>query len=428
MDSSPRGPKARIVASVVLVLFLLAAGFAGFRLFASMKKKPEQGATARPRTVVRTEVAARTDFRERIRAFGRARPLRAAEVSAEVTGTVLWISPMLEAGETVDAGVELVRIDRRDFEQAEAAAEARRKQAVAAVSRLEGDATSLGRRLAIARADLDVARRELTRVGGLVTGGVLTKSDLDRQQLSASLKEQEVLTLESQEASTRQELVRAAAEVQAAAAALARASLDLSRTVVASPWAGRIEARRVNAGVRVAPGTVLFAMVDLARVEVPLAIPASQHGEVRPGSVVELDSGGGRLRGLTVVRVSPVVDPADRTFWAYVVVTGNPGANPLAPGAFVTADVEGTLHAGVIAVPRIALVSGKLYLAEPDGTGEAVVRERQPGVRRLLPEVALIDEGLAEGERIIVTNLEQIADGSRVLLAPDGASGEAAGR
>jgi RND family efflux transporter MFP subunit len=417
------------VASVVLVFLFLGAGFAGFKALAALRRSPEQGATARPRTVVRTEVAKRSDFRERIRAFGRARPLRMAEVSAEVTGTILWVSPALEAGAAVEAGVELVRIDRRDSEQAEAAADARRKQAESAVTRLTGDLESLGRRLAFLRDDLEAAHRELERVEGLTTSGVLTKSDLDRQRLSTSQKEQEVLTLENQEAAARQELARARAEVDAAAAALARASLDLSRATVASPWAGRIEARHVSPGARVAPGTPLFAMVDLARVEVPLAIPAAHHGEVVPGGVVELDpgAGGGKvLRGLTVVRVSPVVESADRTFFAFVVVEGEPGANPLAPGTFVTAVVDGALHEGVFAVPRIALVAGKLYLAEPAGEGEAVVRERTPVVRRLLPEVVLVEEGLADGERIIVTNLEQIAGGSRVLLAPDESVGEAA--
>jgi hypothetical protein len=44
-------------------------------------------------------------------------------------------------------------------------------------------------------------------------------------------------------------------------------------------------------------------------------------------------------------------------------------------------------------------------------------------VSRLLPEVALVGEGVAEGELVVVTNLEQIADGARVLLVRESGEG-----
>ena len=41
------------------------------------------------------------------------------------------------------------------------------------------------------------------------------------------------------------------------------------------------------------------------------------------------------------------------------------------------------------------------------------------GTTGLLPDVVLIRSGVQPGEQIVVTNLEQIADGSRVLLVVD---------
>ena len=48
----------------------------------------------------------------------------------------------------------------------------------------------------------------------------------------------------------------------------------------------------------------------------------------------------------------------------------------------------------------------------------AVVRERTPTVTRWLADIALVGAGVAEDEEIVVTGLEQLADGTRVRIAP----------
>ena len=56
--------------------------------------------------------------------------------------------------------------------------------------------------------------------------------------------------------------------------------------------------------------------------------------------------------------------------------------------------------------------------------GEALIDERTPEIERLLPERALVKGGLQDGELVVVTNLEQIADGSRVQLVESAGEGE----
>jgi RND family efflux transporter MFP subunit len=411
----------RAIVSVILIVLFLALGAAALFALISLKEKPDRVADVPPRTAVRVVVAEKGPYREILEGYGSARAIRASEVAAEVSGTVRWLSPTLEAGAVVTAGDELVRLDPRDFRERVSSAEARAKQAAAAVKRLRVDIDSLERRLAMAREDLDAASRELDRVRGLVEDGVETKSAQDRQLSARSAKERIVAELEWREAAARNDLIGAEAEVEAASAALAQAKNDLARTTVAAPYSGRIEARSASLGARVGPGTPLFRMVDLSRVEVPVALGASRYGEVAVGAraAIRLTEGGPVVWRGPVARVSPSVNSLDRTFLAYLEVSGDAADAPVPPGAFVLAEIEGLLHEGVIALPRAAFVEEVVYVADP-ADGEAVIREVRPEVFRTLPNVALVTGGVEPGDRVVVTSLEQIAAGSRVILVDDG--------
>lgn len=417
----PDNLKFRILVSAALVILFLLVGAGAFAALRSMKKQPKQVDRTAPLTVVRVQVAERATYRETLRGYGRARALRAADLSAEVAGVVSWISPDFESGNAVEKGAELLRLDRREYETALASAVARRAQSAASAARSEVTLENTDRRLVLARKDLEAAERELVRVQGLADGEVLTKSDLDRQRISKSLSEKEVVSLESQRASTEQELVSAKAEIEAADAAIERTKLDLERTTVRAPFAGRIEARFVSLGTRIAPGTKVGHLVDLSRVEVPVALGASHFGDVAPGSKASIRIGQSpeTVWEGTVARVSPVVSDVDRTFSAYLVVTGTPLANPVPPGAFTLAFIEGRENHDVIPVPRSAFVGETVFLATEGGDGVHTVRTCRPEVSRLLPSVALVTGGLEPGSRVVLTNLEQVAAGSRVKIADE---------
>ncbi len=412
----------RIIVSLVLVLVFLAAGGGMFFFFVEMTKKAIRAPGTPPRTAVKVIVAKRGPYREVLSGYGRARALRETKIGAEVGGVVRWVSRALEAGVAVDKDEELVYIDPRDYERALESAEARLSQAETSITRLKSDLASIARRLTLTCEDLEASQRELDRVKELAEEGVVTRSELDRQRISTSLTEKQLLTLEASESSTTQELARSEAEIKAATAARNRAKLDLERTVVRAPYAGRILNRMARVGAQVAPGAALFEIVDLSRIEIPVALGASQFGEVRPGAGawIRLTEGGEVVWKGKVARVSPTVRTADRTFLVYLVIESGAGETPpVAPGAFVIARVGGLVHEGVIPIPRAAFVGHRIYLARRAEDGEAVIEELIPAVERLLPEEALIRTGLTEGDLVVITNLEQIADGSRVQIVDE---------
>ena len=415
----------RVAVSLILIPVFVLVGLLIFGALLSLKKRPARVADAPPRTAVRLMVAERGPSREVLRGYGSARALRASEVGAEITGVVASIAAELEAGASVEKDAELVRLDRRDFLERVSSAKARAKQAQAASEGLRLDIDSMTRRLALAKEDLDAATRELDRIQGLVDEGVETRSALDRQVSAKSTKERIVAELEWREASARKDLVGAEAEIDAASSALAQAENDLGRTVVRAPYGGRIVTRYAALGSRVAPGSPLFRIVDLSRVEVPVALGASHYGEVSIGARarVRLTEGGPVVWEGAVARVSPSVRAEDRTFLVYLEVVATSGDAPVPPGAFVTAEIEGILHEDVFALPRVAFLADHVYLADPSADGEAVIREVRPEVLRLLPDAAIVTKGIEPGDRVVVTSLEQIAAGSRVVLVDAGTEG-----
>lgn len=412
----------RIVLSIVLVGVLLVAGATTMRRLIASRPRPSKAATVALPIAVRVVPVARTSYREVITGYGRARALRATTVASEVAGLVTWVDPGLEAGVAVESGQELVRLDDRDLVQALASARARLERNAAEAVRLEAELDAARRRLEVAGDELAAARREHDRIRNLEGRAVVTQSDLDRQSMQTALREAAVVELEGRIASFAAQIDRTKADTRDLEAVLEKARLDLGRTTIRAPFAGHVEARHVARGGRVAAGTALFDLVDTARLEIPVAVPASHYGSVVVGTAarVRVTNGVAHEWAGTVARVSPSIRAEDRTFFAYIEVENGAEGARLPPGAFTVAHVDGPVHEDVYVLPRTAFVAERVYVAE-----EGVARSRLPVVRVELPEAVIASGGLAPGELLIVSNLEEVADGSRVSAVD--ASGEAEG-
>ena len=429
----------RTITSVVVGALLLAAGMAGFQRLSALKKESERSIGGAGLPVVRVETAERSAYTETVRGYGRARALRLTDVPSEVATVVTYVSPALEAGAAIDSSTDesstgttngggaeddnlpvLVRLDARDLKDAKERASLERDAAQADVKRFTQLGESLAERLVVSKEEVATARREYERIEKLVPK-TLPQSDLDRQQLQVSLRRLQVLDLESRIEENGHALEAAKARLEALAKAADIAERNLERAVIRAPFPGRIVDRHVQLGDHVQPGEPLFRIVDLSRVEVPVALPAGRYGDVRVGSPARLTHArtGEELWTGTVARVAPDINTSERTFFAFLVVEGTPTANPITPGSHVLAEIEGRTYENVIAIPRRALLGDIAYVAKPTPEGPSLIEERHPILVRLLPGEALVVGGLEAGDRYLVTNLESVAAGSRVRIAGD---------
>jgi len=223
---------------------------------------------------------------------------------------------------------------------------------------------------------------------------------------------------------TQQTLIASKARLAAAEARVRATTLLVTDTRALSPTTGVVAQRMVENGEHVARGASMFTVVRSDVLELAAAVPARQANEIRVGQRVHFSAGGRALDG-RVARVSPTIDPANRSITVYVQVPNADGTlkgNSFATGRIVSRAVEGAIVIPTAAI-RQAQGNDKSFVYRLDA-GDAL--ERAPvsvGVVDEAQAVAEIVEGLAPGDRIIVGNVGTLGAGMKVTIAGGGESG-----
>lgn len=384
---------------IFLPLLLVAVGVVATVLIVKARPEVETEAPAPTVPLVRVlEVEPRTVSLD-VQSQGTVEPRTETTLFAEVTAKVVDLAPAFAAGGFFERGDALVRLDRRDFE------------------------------LAVTRARSEVARAEVL---------------LAREEAEADLALREWMDLgNSGEApplvAREPQVAEARAALAAAQATLEQAELNLQRTVVRAPFAGRVRQKQVGIGQFVSPGQPLGQIyaVDYAEVRLPvpdgqlayLELPLAFRGdaEAAAGPAVELSASFGGARHTwqgRIVRTAGEIDPSSRMLSLVARVDDpyargdNPDRPPLAVGLFVEAVIDGRDQPGVVVLPREALRGGDRVLVL-DGKN---LRFRPVQVLRRVGDEVFIGEGLRAGEQVCVSPLEAAVDGMEVRVAEESAS------
>ncbi len=211
-------------------------------------------------------------------------------ITPQTPGTVVAIN--VEDGMRAMAGQVLVQLDPNDakvaYEQAVANLAGTVRQVRGLYSSVDAaEADIAAREVAVAQARADVRRRS-----GLVASGAVSSEELAhaRAQLRAA---EAALSASRGVLSRNRALVDATQvasqpQVQAAAAQLRQAYLNLQRTAIVSPVSGFVARRSVQLGQRVQPGTPLMTVIPLEQVWVEANFKETQLRDMRLGQPVEL--------------------------------------------------------------------------------------------------------------------------------------------
>lgn len=246
------------------------------------------------------------------------------------------------------------------------------------------------------------------------------KADLANAQWSADqaaelLKAGAIPEMERRAA--EQALAAAKARVAAAEARLSTTSQELNDTRVTAPTNGTISVRSIEAGEHVARGAALFTVVRNDVLELEAAVPARFASDVRPSMPVRFSAGGRDLTG-RVARVSPTINPANRSVTVYLQVP-NPGGQ-LKGNTFATGRIVASTLSDVITIPTAAV---RYAQGQADPFVYRIVNEvveHQPIKLGVVDEgtgIAQVTEGLQEGDRIIAGNVGAVGRGVRVRFA-----------
>jgi membrane fusion protein (multidrug efflux system) len=230
-----------------------------------------------------------------------------------------------------------------------------------------------------------------------------------------------------------------AAQISGAQAQLETAQINLAYTEIRAPIDGKISATQVTEGNVVSPTTGTLANIvsqDPMYVLFPIALRAgldlraryARKGGYRAVLIkLRLPDGQIYSQDGNLDYVSPTVAENTDTVTLRGVVpnpllpgmkAGQPGARELTDGEFVTVLLQGVQPIEVLAIPRAAVLSDQQgdYVYVVDNQNKAQVRRIQQG--QSTPSIAVITNGLKEGELVISEGLQRVRPGEAVSPAP----------
>ena len=372
-----------------ILLFAVLAGIGWFiwwRTHADSSKNPRPASMAVETTLARVGPAP-----VELSAMGQVLSLHSVGMHPQVSGTLAAI--YFTEGADVAAGDKLFLIDPAPYK--------------AAVAQSRGQ-------LARDRAALSSARSQYQRLEPLAQKEYVSAQELE---------------------TARDAMAQAQAVVESDVAALEQSQINLDRTLVTAPIAGRTGSLAVKTGNVVAPSdaTPVVVINQLQPVQLDFSIPQSLLGAVQDalargpvlvrvgGEQPEQTFGEGRL-----IFVDNAVNASTGTVRLKAEVD-NRGLH-LWPGAFVTVIVTLKVEQNAVLLPELAVQPGAAgsFVFLIDDTGK--VSLRTVTVARQIGRDVVISDGLKGGEKVVAKAPRNLTPGMTVNASgetkPD-ASGDA---
>ena len=265
---------------------------------------------------------------------------------------------------------------------------------------------------AAARAQLEIAQRQLGNNQALVAQGFISPTALD---LSTS-----------NEAASQ-------ANLQAALAAVELARKARADTSLIAPISGLVAQRLAQPGERLPLDARVLQIVDLSRMELEAAIAPQDLALLRIGASARVQvEGSSEQLAATVVRINPSALPGARSVTAYLRVT--PHAT-LRDGLFARASIA-LDQRSLLAIPASAVrndqarpyalrVEGNIAVRQPLTLGQQGVPADAKLPREDWVEIVA---GLRDGDQVLAASAGLVPDGARLKLPPAAPATAAAAR
>jgi membrane fusion protein, multidrug efflux system len=348
----------------ITALLVAALGFVKFR---QIQTAIAQSASFQPPPdAVTTIVAHEERWPASLNAIGTVAAVQGVTVSADLPGIVDRIA--FESGSTVKARDVLVQLDTRQEQAQLAAAEAQR----------------------------DLTRLNYERMQALIGDDAVSRAEYDR----------------------------AAAEYKQAEARIGEIRATIERKTIRAPFSGLLGIRQVNLGQYLAGGDPVVPLQSLNPIYVNFGVPQQEAAALRPGRRVHVaatDAGGVESTG-RVTAVNAVVDETTRNVQIQATL-----ANPeyrLRPGMFVQTQLLLGTTQTVTALPASAIsyapygdsVFVVTALKAPDGRTYRGVRQQVVKVGAARGDQVAVLSGLKSGDEVVTSGVFKLRNGSAVTV------------
>lgn len=385
---------------LILPIAVLVGAGVGVKIMMDTAPHASRATPQRIARLVETREVWRTQGRAEIHVRGEVMPALEVTITPQVSGKVIEISDQLVPGGYFSAGDTMLVIDDRDYAYT-----------------LEQRRTELARaqaNLVLEKGSQDVAAREYEVLG----------QDLSESDRALVFREPQL------------EIAEAA--VNSAQAMLDDAKLDLERTQVNAPFDSLVVNENVDLGANLNAQAMIARVVGTDRYWVEIAVPQSElrwidlpNGDT-PGSEVIFTHtrvwGPDKSRTGHVIRLLPELTETGKMSRLLVEVDDPMSLKPenaeqprLLVGQSLEAQVLGRNVDNVFSIDREHI--------HDENNVWVVTKENTLSVRQITVafqgrDVALVESGLENGERIITSNVSVVSDGMPVRDAGANASEE----
>lgn len=311
---------------------------------------------------------------------------RASELGFKQAGELAMLH--VDIGDQVERGQVLAELDTASLQ--------------ASLAQAEADVSLAAANLLALEAETQLARQTEARFRSLRDSGHTSAQVYDEQRLALRAKE---------------------AQLSVAAASLSRAKANrlaveiaLREARIHAPFAGRIQARRMDEGAQAGAGQTIFRLVETAHREAHVGIPETMTEALTPGQTYTLRWGEARLQG-RLDALLPEVDAASRTVTAVIELEDE----TIPFGAVVELELSYRVPAAGYWLPLTALTESDrglwgAYVVNGDSNAERRLVE----ILHVEADRAYVRGTLNPGERVIDTGVQRIVPGQAVSMGVGG--------
>jgi HlyD family secretion protein len=359
---------------------------------------------------IQAEAVRQDSVRRAVDVVGTLAAVDEVTISSEADGKVSKISADL--GDRVTAGQLLVQLDNEKQQYTYAQQQASLARTLAQYGAPDSDHlpeledTPDARR---ANADLVQATQAYDRASELFKRTLISQQALDDAKAALTSK-RAIYNSAIQNAKNLR------ANIQASEATMKLAGRQLRDTQIRAPFDGFVQKRLVNMGELVKMQMPVMAIVRLNPLKVTAEIPEKMAPWITAGQAVDLKVDAYQDRTFTgkVSRISPAVNTSTRAFPFEALVPNNDAV--LKPGTFARVHIESGKIDSVLTVPYSALQYrygvNRVFVVI---NGKLALRELAVG-ERVGDRIEVIS-GVKPGERIAITDVDALTDGTAVTVA-----------
>ncbi|UDQ97673.1 HlyD family efflux transporter periplasmic adaptor subunit [Lentisphaerota bacterium WC36G] len=427
---------------IFAILIILSIGYSAYTVLKAQSLKPRSKPQSQSMRVLEGRDVKLNSVMMSLDGFGIVRPLQEICLSSEIKGRIVTKKADLKSGIIVNKGDLLCEIDISDYKEnlMQLEAEIVRLDEETAMKRqtvkdLENEVVQLEK-------IYEIEKKNYERYLALYKRNVSSKTDAENAQKSMITQLKALINLKSSISKTKIEIRSLDASKQKAISTVRRAKLDIQRSKIYAPFAGRILNVYIENGEYVNVGTKLFDIANDSRLEIPVSLNAVDVARILGLSTTAIksyenwmttpdlppvniswteDSSVCRWLG-KVVRIEGF-NSTDGTVTLVVnptksLIAANAPSVPLVSGMYCRVTFSGSSVNNAMIVPWSAIQSNStIFLVDKENRGHEV----KTTIISSDNDSVVISQGLehAEGYKIVTQRLpNNVVNGSIVRVVP----------